>query len=107
MEHRGNETEAGYADHLEIATPSGNPASGYLRAYAKSDDNIYVKTSAGVETKIGSGSSAIDPILQEFGAADTAYEFDSASNVGTAIGSATAEDFNTTVTSQHYIKKAA
>jgi len=44
-----------------LATP-GVPASGYMRFYAKSDDNLYLFTSAGVERKLwhsgnhGSGS---------------------------------------------------
>lgn len=37
-----------------ISTPS-NPSAGYIKIYAKSDDFLYKKTSAGVETVIGSG----------------------------------------------------
>lgn len=37
-----------------ISTPS-SPASGYVALYAKNDDKIYKKTSAGVESEIGSG----------------------------------------------------
>lgn len=55
MDHRGNETEAGYIDQSEISKPGANPALGYLRIYAKSDDNLYSLTHGGVETKIGSG----------------------------------------------------
>jgi hypothetical protein len=58
MDHRGNETEAGCTDHSEIATPS-SPAAGSLRIYAKSDGNVYKKTSAGVESQIGSGGAAV------------------------------------------------
>lgn len=56
MDHRGNEAEAGFTDHFEISTPSGNPASGSLRIYAKSDDNLYKKNSAGTEVQVGSGT---------------------------------------------------
>jgi concanavalin A-like lectin/glucanase superfamily protein len=59
MDHRGNEVEAGYADQSEIATPTTNPAAGFLRTYAKSDDNLYKKNSAGVEALIGGGGSNI------------------------------------------------
>lgn len=38
-----------------ISTPT-NPASGYIRVYAKSDDKLYKLTSAGVETEITGGT---------------------------------------------------
>jgi hypothetical protein len=49
-------TQTSYEDFTHIATPS-NPSSGYLRVYAKSDNSLYVKTSGGTETAIGSGST--------------------------------------------------
>jgi hypothetical protein len=39
----------------QIATPS-NPAVGYNKIYPKSDDKLYILTSAGVETQVGVGS---------------------------------------------------
>ena len=57
MDHRGNETEAGFTDQLEISKPGTNPASGYLRVYAKSDGFLYTLNNAGVETKVGGGGS--------------------------------------------------
>ncbi len=57
MDHRGNEIEAGFTDNSQIATPSGNPSSGFTRAYFKSDDNLYRKNSAGGEALIGGGAS--------------------------------------------------
>lgn len=38
----------------QISTPS-NPSAGYVSIYTKSDDKVYKKTSAGVESEIGSG----------------------------------------------------
>lgn len=37
-----------------ISTPT-TPSAGYVAVYAKSDDKVYKKTSAGVESEIGSG----------------------------------------------------
>jgi hypothetical protein len=62
VDHRGNELEAGYSDYTEISTPSGNPASGVLRFYSKSDDNLYKKNSAGVESRAG-GSDLLSPLV--------------------------------------------
>lgn len=41
----------------EIATPA-TPSAGLLRFYAKTDDKLYTKNSAGTETQVGSGSSS-------------------------------------------------
>lgn len=57
MDRRGNEAEAGYTDLSEIATPGSSPAATNLRIYAKSDDNLYKKNSAGVEALIGGASA--------------------------------------------------
>jgi len=38
-----------------ITTPS-NPSAGYIKTYVKNDDELYKLTSAGVETKVGSGA---------------------------------------------------
>ncbi len=57
MDHRGNEIEAGYTDNSQIVTPSGNPSSGFTRAYFKSDDNLYKKTAGGVESVVGAGGN--------------------------------------------------
>lgn len=47
--------QSSYEDFTEIGTP-GNPASGVLRVYSKSGDNLYTLNSAGTETQVGSGS---------------------------------------------------
>ncbi len=65
MDHRGNELEAGYSDFTEIATPGSNPASGVLRAYAKSDDNLYILNHGGSETKVGAGSYVFPLLVQD------------------------------------------
>lgn len=39
----------------QITTPT-NPASGSNKVYSKSDNNLYILTSAGVESKVGAGS---------------------------------------------------
>lgn len=46
-----------YAQLTEIATPS-TPAAGILNLYAKSDDKLYIKNSAGTELVVGSGSGS-------------------------------------------------
>ena len=43
----------------QIATPA-NPSSGYNKLYFKSDDKLYKKTSAGVETEIGASGTGVD-----------------------------------------------
>ena len=51
---------------------------------------------------------ADDPIADVFGAADTAFEFDTSSLTGlTALGTATAEDADTTIDGHYYVTKAA
>ena len=57
----------------QIATPA-NPSSGENKIYFKSDDKLYKLTSAGVESEIGAGGSAVDysdptkfhPIVEHF-----------------------------------------
>lgn len=39
-------------------TPSNNPNASTLALYAKTDNNLYTKTSAGVETQLGAGGGA-------------------------------------------------
>jgi len=46
-----------FVDYAEIASPA-NPAAGNQRMYAKSDGKIYKRTSAGIESQVGSGSSS-------------------------------------------------
>lgn len=44
---------------MKIATPSGSPPSGQIFMYVKGDNNLYGKSSAGVEYLIGpSGGSS-------------------------------------------------
>jgi hypothetical protein len=57
MYHRGNETESGYTDLAQIATPGSNPASGFDRIYFKSDDFLYRLNSAGTEVQVGGVST--------------------------------------------------
>ena len=42
----------------EIATPA-NPAAGYLKVYAKSDNKLYYLDSTGVEQAVGAGGGSI------------------------------------------------
>lgn len=50
--------------------------------------------------------SGLDPIATVLGTPDTAYEFDTTSLTGlTAIGTATAEDANTTIPGHYWVKK--
>lgn len=43
----------------QSGTPVGSPASGYDYLYFKSDDHLYLKTSAGVETQVDGGGSSL------------------------------------------------
>jgi hypothetical protein len=86
MDRRGNETEAGYTDLLEIASPT-SPAAGYLRTYAKSDNNLYTKTSAGVETKVGSGGGGTNAHRVFRSSSSTGPYVTCASNAAFNIGS--------------------
>jgi predicted small integral membrane protein len=43
-------------DLAEVPTPGSNPVAGVLRLYAKSDDKLYILTSGGTETQVGSGT---------------------------------------------------
>lgn len=43
----------------QSGTPTGSPLSGYDYIYTKSDDNLYIKNSSGVETQVGGSSSAV------------------------------------------------
>lgn len=48
-----------------ITTPS-SPAAGYSKLYAKSDNNLYIQNSAGVETAVGSGSGSSSAGLKNY-----------------------------------------
>ncbi len=49
-----------------------------------------------------------DPIFDQFGAPDTAFEFETSSLTGlTSMGSPTAEDANTTIPGHYYVKRTA
>ncbi len=76
----------------QIVTPS-NPAATYNKLYAKSDDYLYILTSAGVESKVGSGdvvgpASAVDNNMPLFDGTTGKLIKDSGVTV-TAAGSAT------------------
>ena len=66
-------TVSGWIDCAEQSTIA-NPASGYRRLAFKSDGKLYSRSSAGVETEIGAGGSAVDesnpanfrPIVEDF-----------------------------------------
>jgi len=55
-----------------------------------------------------SGGSTTDPVISLFGSPATAFDFDTSSLTGlTALGTATAEDADTTIPGHLYLKKAA
>lgn len=71
-------------------------------------DNVKVYSTVDLSTGNIIAASALDPVTRAFGTASTAYEFDTTSLTGlTAVGTATAEDANTSVPGALYIKKAA
>lgn len=45
-----------------VTTPAGNPTTG-LKLYAKSDDKLYIKNSAGGETEVGTGGGGSGSIV--------------------------------------------
>lgn len=47
-------------EHEHISTPGTNPAAGSVKAYFKSDNALYVKTSSGVESKLGEAVTSAD-----------------------------------------------
>jgi hypothetical protein len=51
----------------ELGSAPSNPPSGYQKIYAKSDNKLYVKTSAGTETELtnvaGSGISEAKALM--------------------------------------------
>ena len=55
----------------------------------------------------GGGGSSDDPIADVFGTPTTAYEFDAALSGWSNLGSATAQDADTTIPDHYYVKKAA
>lgn len=55
----------------------------------------------------GGGGAADDPIADVFGTPTTAYEFDAALSGWTNLGTATAQDADTTVPGHYYVNKAA
>lgn len=52
-----NKTVGDSVTQTHIATPA-NPAAGFIKIYAKADNNFYKLTSGGVETAFASGSTA-------------------------------------------------
>lgn len=97
-----------YLDFTTAAAPAA-PAAGKIRVYSKTGDDLAQKDSAGTETVFGAGGggAADDPIADVFGAADTAYEFDSTSLTGlTAMGTPDAENAHTTVPGHYYVKES-
>lgn len=68
----------------EIATPAGNPDSGYLFVYPKTDDRLYYKTSTGEENPVNNLSWYV---VTDYGADNTGVA-DSTTNIQAAIGAA-------------------
>lgn len=52
-----NKTISDSITFAQISTPSA-PASGFLKLYVKSDNNVYVQTSAGTETQLASNADS-------------------------------------------------
>jgi len=65
-----NKTVSDALTFAEIATPS-NPASGFVKLYAKGGDALYWLTPGGVETQIGTGGGGSLPLTT---LGDTLYE---------------------------------
>jgi hypothetical protein len=96
-----------YLDYQVAAAPSA-PAAGYVRHYAKTGSHVAQKDSSGTETLLDATGGGSDPVALTLGTPDTAYEFDTSSLTGlTAIGTATAEDANTSIPGHYYVKKVA
>lgn len=53
-----------YVEFTQISTPS-TPSSGFDRMYIKSDDNLYIKNSAGTETQVGGSGTVTFPTYFE------------------------------------------
>ena len=87
-------------------SPVVNLKAGVGIALGVSGQDITI-TNTGVPGPAGSGSAS-DPVFLAFGSPNTAFEFDTSSLTGlTAMGTATAEDANTTVPGALYLKRAA
>lgn len=122
-----------YLDFTTAAAPS-SPASGKVRVYSKTGDHLAQKDSGGTETLLDQSGGGGAPTTAEYitsafdgtlsaevaipglaGDPDRApssanandHEFDSSTIGGTALGSPTTIDADTTVPSHLYIKKAA
>jgi hypothetical protein len=86
----------------------GGTAGAAERLGIGSEGHVLSVVSGAPAWAAGGGSAADDPIADIFGAADTAFEFDTSSLTGlTAIGTPTAEDADTTVPGHYYVGKAA
>jgi microcystin-dependent protein len=82
VETFSNKTFSNQQTWQEITTPVMNPPTGSIDIYAKSDNNIYILNSAGLESPLNSGINPVGAMIMFAGTAISSYS-------GTLAGTST------------------
>jgi microcystin-dependent protein len=73
IETLSNKTFANAQTWNEVITPITNPPAGSVDVYAKSDNNLYVLNSGGVETPVNSGANPVGGMIMFAGSGVSTY----------------------------------